>query len=116
MLFWGMAGQGLALIGFIFASDFFQFALLSALLGVGTAVVYPTFLAAIADDAHPRQRAESIGVFRLWRDLGYAVGALLTGLLADILGIPWAIGAVGGLTLVSAGIVQWRMGPGPPAG
>lgn len=95
MLFWGMLAQGLALLGMLFASSFFHFAALSAALGAGTAVVYPTFLAAIADYAHPRQRAESIGVFRLWRDLGYAVGALLTGILADSLGMLWAVGAMG---------------------
>ncbi|MBK7475400.1 MAG: MFS transporter [Haliscomenobacter sp.] len=109
MLFWGMLAQGLALLGMLFASSFFHFAALSAVLGIGTAVVYPTFLAAIADYAHPRQRAESIGVFRLWRDLGYAVGALLTGILADSLGILWAIGAIGFLTLVSSIVILVRM-------
>lgn len=109
MLFWGMLAQGLALLGMLFASSFFHFAALSAALGAGTAVVYPTFLAAIADYAHPRQRAESIGVFRLWRDLGYAVGALLTGILADSLGILWAVGAIGFLTLVSSIVILSRM-------
>ncbi len=109
MLFWGMLAQGLALLGMLFASSFFHFAALSAALGAGTAVVYPTFLAAIADYAHPRQRAESIGVFRLWRDLGYAVGALLTGILADSLGILWAVGAIGFLTLVSSIVILVRM-------
>ena len=109
MLFWGMLAQGLALLGMLFASSFFHFAALSAALGAGTAVVYPTFLAAIADYAHPRQRAESIGVFRLWRDLGYAVGALLTGILADSLGMLWAVGAIGFLTLVSSIVILVRM-------
>ncbi|MBK8877983.1 MAG: MFS transporter [Haliscomenobacter sp.] len=109
MLFWGMLLQGLALLGMLFACSFFHFAVLSAVLGIGTAVVYPTFLAAIADYAHPRQRAESIGVFRLWRDLGYAVGALLTGILADSLGILWAVGAIGFLTLVSSIVILVRM-------
>lgn len=109
MLFWGMLAQGLALLGMLFASSFFHFAALSAALGAGTAVVYPTFLAAIADYAHPRQRAESIGVFRLWRDLGYAVGALLTGILADSLGILWAVGAIGFLTLCSSIVILVRM-------
>lgn len=109
MLFWGMLLQGVVLLLLIFAHSFFQFALLSALLGVGTAIVYPTFLAAIADYAPPRQRAESIGVFRLWRDLGYAAGALLTGILADALGVGWAVGTVGFLTLVSALIILSRM-------
>jgi len=109
MLFWGMLLQGFALILMIFASGFSQFAALSAALGVGTAVVYPTFLAAIADYAHPRQRAESIGVFRLWRDLGYTVGALLTGILADALNMHWAVGAIGALTILSSIIILVRM-------
>ena len=60
----------------------------AALLGVGTAMVYPTLLAAIGDVAHPSWRASSVGVYRLWRDLGYAVGALLAGITADALGLP----------------------------
>jgi len=111
MLFWGMGLQGLALLLMLFAVTFFHFAFLSVVLGFGTAVVYPTFLAAIADYAHPRQRAESIGVFRLWRDLGYAIGALLTGILADSLGIHWAVGAIGFLTLASAVVILVRMRP-----
>ena len=109
MLFWGMLLQGIALLMMIYASSFLHFAFLSVVLGVGTAVVYPTFLAAIADYTHPQQRAESIGTFRLWRDLGYAVGALLTGILADTLGIYWAIGVIGGLTIVSSIIIGVRM-------
>lgn len=109
MLFWGMLLQGAVLLLFIAADNFWQFAALSVALGIGTAIVYPTFLAAIADYAHPQQRAESIGVFRLWRDLGYAVGALLTGILADSFGIYWAVGAIGFLTLLSAGIIARRM-------
>lgn len=109
MLFWGMLMQAAALGGMLVAASFGMFAVLSILLGVGTAVVYPTFLAAIAEAAHPQQRAESIGVFRLWRDLGYAVGALLTGILADTLGLNWALGAIAGLTLVSAMIIGLRM-------
>lgn len=111
MLFWGMGVQGMALLLMLFADTFFHFASLSVVLGMGTAVVYPTFLAAIADYAHPRQRAESIGVFRLWRDLGYAIGALLTGILADSLGIHWAVGAIGFLTLASAVVILVRMRP-----
>lgn len=109
MLFWGMFLQGLALLFMLFASTFLHFTILSVILGIGTAVVYPTFLAAIADNSNPLQRAESIGVFRLWRDLGYAVGALLTGILADYLGISWAVGAIGFLTLLSAIIIFVRM-------
>ena len=109
MLTWGMALQGVALLGFIPASQNWQFIALSALLGIGTAVVYPTFLAAIAGLTHPQQRAESIGVFRLWRDLGYAIGALLTGIIADSLGLEWSVAVIGGLTLASACVVFLRM-------
>lgn len=109
MLFWGMAGQALALLLMAVADSFLQFTLLAIALGVGTAVVYPTFLAAIADYAHPGQRAESIGVFRLWRDLGYAIGALLTGIIADFFGIHWAVAAIGGLTMLSSLVIAVRM-------
>ncbi len=111
LLFWGMLLQGLAILGFIWAQTFFAFASLSVVLGLGTAVVYPTFLAAIADNTHPSQRAQSIGVYRLWRDLGYAVGALLTGILADLWTTNTAIFAIGGLTILSALVIQLRMRP-----
>ena len=111
LLFWGMFLQGLAILGFIWAQSFIAFAMLSVFLGLGTAVVYPTFLAAIADNTHPSQRAQSIGVYRLWRDLGYAVGALLTGILADLWTINTAIFAIGGLTILSALVIQLRMRP-----
>ncbi|PHN02496.1 MFS transporter [Flavilitoribacter nigricans] len=113
MLFWGLLLQGVALFLMIYATSFLHFTVLSIILGIGTAVVYPTFLAAIADFTHPQQRAESIGVFRLWRDLGYAIGALLTGLLADTLGIFWAVGAIGLLTVLSAVIIRVRMRTAP---
>ena len=109
MLFWGMFLQGVAFMIMLFADTFTHFAILSIVLGIGTATVYPTFLAAIADYVHPQQRAESIGIFRLWRDLGYAVGALLTGILADSLGIHWAVGTIGFLTIVSSIIILIRM-------
>lgn len=109
MLFWGMLLQGLAIAVMIFATSFIQFILLSALLGLGTAIVYPTFLAAIADYTHPMQRANSIGIFRLWRDLGYAIGAILTGIIADIWGILPSIGFIAILTILSSFIILWRM-------
>jgi MFS family permease len=71
------------------------------LLGLGTALVYPVLLAVVSDVVHPSSRASAVGVYRLWRDSGYAVGGLLAGILADLLGIPWAIGVVAGLTLLS---------------
>jgi len=76
---------------------------------LGTAAVYPTFLAAISDHVHPVQRARSIGVFRLWRDLGYAIGALLTGFVADILNIEGSVILIAGLTLLSSLIIKIRM-------
>lgn len=109
MLFWGMLLQGAAIIAMIFAVSFFQFTLLSILLGIGTAIVYPTFLAAIADYTHPEQRAHSIGVFRLWRDLGYAIGAILTGVIADFWGIFTSVGFIGLVTICSALIILFRM-------
>lgn len=81
----------------------------SILLGLGTAMVYPTLLAVISDVAHPEWRASAVGVYRLWRDGGYAVGALTAGLLADAFGIPVAIFAVGALTLLSGVVVATVM-------
>lgn len=109
MLFYGMFGQAIALLGLVWAESFFDFITLSVVLGVGTAVVYPTFLAAMADHTHPEQRAESIGVFRLWRDLGYAVGAILTGVLLDFFGMSVSIMAIAILTFFSSFIIKIRM-------
>lgn len=109
LLFWGILLQGLALFLFLYATTFFHFALISVFLGLGTAIVYPTFLAGIADFAHPKQRVKSIGIFRLWRDLGYAVGALLTSIVADNWGVMPSIGIVAGLTVLSAMIILIRM-------
>ncbi|WP_115787184.1 MFS transporter [Arthrobacter silvisoli] len=79
------------------------------LLGLGTAMVYPTFLAAIGDVAHPAWRARSVGVYRLWRDGGFAVGALLSGVLADQYGIPAAVSVVAAITAASGLLVAFRM-------
>ncbi|HLF34979.1 MAG TPA: MFS transporter, partial [Cyclobacteriaceae bacterium] len=87
LMFLGMFLQGIALLAIIKGSSFLMLIGLSSLLGIGTAIVYPTFLAAIADHTHPDQRPKSIGIFRLWRDLGYAIGAILTGLIADRFGL-----------------------------
>lgn len=81
----------------------------AVLLGLGTAMVYPTLLAAISDVAHPSWRASAVGVYRLWRDGGYAVGALLSGILADTLGMVVAIGMIGGITFLSGFIVAGVM-------
>lgn len=109
MLFWGMFLQGVAIILLIFTKEFYVLAILSALLGFGTALVYPTFLSTIAQATNPSQRAESIGTFRLWRDLGYAFGAIISGITADIFGIQYAIVLIGILTIVSSIIIQVRM-------
>ncbi|HYU89481.1 MAG TPA: MFS transporter [Gemmatimonadales bacterium] len=82
----------------------------AALQGLGTAMVYPTLLAAITDHAHPSWRASSLGVYRFWRDLGYAVGALVSGVMTDILGYAAAIHLVAALTLISGIVVARAMG------
>lgn len=109
LLVWGMMLQGLCLLLMIPAGGFHEYIVLCTGLGVGTALVYPTFLAGIAEYSIPSQRAESIGVFRLWRDLGYAIGAFLTGLLADLFGIMYSLWAIALLTIFSSLIIQFRM-------
>jgi MFS family permease len=109
LMLWGMLLQGLALTGLALAGSFAAFAGLLVLLGLGTALVYPTFLASIAENTHPFDRAKSLGVFRFWRDMGYAVGALLTGVLADAFGIPAGIIAVGALTVATGLFADYRM-------
>ncbi len=86
----------------------------AAIQGLGTAMVYPTLLAAITDHAHPTWRASSLGVYRFWRDLGYAVGALLSGLVADLVGLEAAIHLVAALTLASGLVVARLMGTSAP--
>lgn len=109
LLFAGMLLQAVALLFMVWAESIVQFIILSTLLGGGTAMVYPAFLASIADNTHPDDRAESIGIFRLWRDLGYAIGAIMTGVLADKLGLKAPIVSIAGLTFVSAMIILFRM-------
>ena len=109
LLFWGMLLQAIAIIALIWANNFWHFALIGVLLGLGTALVYPTFINAISDYTHPTQRAESLGTFRLWRDLGYAIGAVFTGILADNFGINTSIVAIGLLTALSAFIILRRV-------
>lgn len=109
MLFVGMLLQAVVLISLVWAGTMWQFVSLMALLGWGTAMVYPTFLATIAENTHPTDRAQSIGIFRLWRDLGYAVGAILTGVISDLISIEAAVGVVGAITLFSASVIYIRM-------
>lgn len=109
MLFYGMLLQGLVILLFPFSANFYVLIAISALLGLGTALVYPTFLSTIASATQPNQRAESIGIFRLWRDLGYAFGAIISGIVADAFGIDASIYLIGGITVISALIIKLRM-------
>jgi MFS family permease len=105
----GMWVQSAGIAVVVLSSGSEGFAAGGVLLGVGTAMVYPTLLAAIGDVAHPSWRASAVGVYRLWRDLGYAAGALLAGATADALGVPAAIWAVAALTFASGAVVAVRM-------
>ncbi len=108
LLFWGMFLQGLTLFCMSLNPIYIVWVVLSALLGIGTALVYPTFLATIAQYTHPADRANSLGVFRFWRDLGYAIGAVITGLIADKFGVAASIYAIAAITLLSAFVIQTR--------
>jgi len=105
----GMWVQALGIAVIVLSVKLSGFAAGAVLLGAGTAMVYPTLLAAIGDVAHPLWRASAVGVYRLWRDLGYAAGALVAGLTADALGIQSAIWLVAGVTLASGLVVALRM-------
>jgi MFS family permease len=111
----GMGVQAAALALTAASTTFGAWVLAAVLLGAGTAMVYPTLLAAIGDVAHPAWRARSVGVYRLWRDGGFAVGALLAGLVADAFGILAAIWAVAALTAASGIVVAVRMYETHPA-
>ena len=105
----GMWTQAAAIASIAASTSYLPWALGAALLGVGTAMVYPTLLAAIGDVAHPRWRASSVGIYRLWRDSGFAVGAILAGVLADAFDIETAIWTVAALTAASGAVVAARM-------
>jgi MFS family permease len=105
----GMLLQAAAIAWIAATSGFAAWAAGAAALGAGTAMVYPTLLASIGDVAHPRWRARSVGVYRLWRDSGFAVGALTAGILADTVSIEAAIWAVAALTAASGVVVLVRM-------
>ena len=109
MIATGMWLQALALAAIAMTDTFAAWTLAAALLGAGTAMVYPTLLASIGDVAHPAWRARAVGVYRLWRDAGFAVGALMAGLIADALGVRAAIWAVAVLTAASGLVVAIRM-------
>ena len=105
----GLWVQAAGIAGVAASSSFAVFAAGAVLLGIGTAMVYPTLLAAIGDVAHPSWRASAVGVYRFWRDLGYAVGALLAGVAADRLGLRPAVALVAAVTAASGVVVAWRM-------
>ena len=105
----GMLLQAIALGLMAQSAGFAAWAGEAALLGVGTAMVYPTLLAAIGDVAHPSWRASAVGVYRFWRDLGFAIGALLAGIVADLVSVSAAIWVVAGITALSGLIVAVRM-------
>jgi len=105
----GMLTQAVAIAWIGAVGTFTAWAIGALVLGAGTAMVYPTLLAAIGDVAHPAWRARSVGIYRLWRDGGFAMGALLAGILADLVSIPAAIYTVAALTAASGLLVAFRM-------
>ena len=105
----GMWVQAFGLLLTAFTHRFAAWLLASVLLGLGTAMVYPTLIAAVSDASHPSWRARSLSVYRFWRDLGYAIGALCAGIIADIFGMRWAIVAIGGITFASGAVVALVM-------
>ncbi len=111
----GMWVQAAGIALFVAGGGFAQWMAGAALLGAGTAMVYPTLLAVVSDVAHPEWRASATGVYRLWRDSGYAVGALASGLLADAFGMAAAISVVAALTFLSGSVAAWRMYETAPA-
>jgi MFS family permease len=106
----GMWVQAMGIFLTVATRSFGWWLLGSVLLGLGTAMVYPSLIAAVSDNAHPSWRARSLSVYRFWRDLGYAVGALCAGIIADTLGLSWAIGSVGAITFLSGVVVAMLLG------
>jgi MFS family permease len=109
LIVWGMWTQAAGIGVVALAQAFAGFVIGAAILGIGTAMVYPTLLAAIGDVAHPSWRASAVGVYRLWRDLGYAIGALLAGITADAFGLAAALWTIAALTFVSGAVSAARM-------
>jgi MFS family permease len=105
----GMLVQAGGLIMTAYTDRFSWWLLASFLLGAGTAMVYPTLIAAVSDASHPSWRARSLSVYRFWRDLGYAIGALCAGVIADVIGMQWAIVTIGLITLASGAVVALIM-------
>ena len=111
----GMWVQAAGLFLTAATSHFEWWLVASLLLGIGTAMVYPSLIAAVSDASHPSWRARSLSVYRFWRDLGYAIGALSAGIIADLLGMAWAIGTIGALTFLSGVVVTVAMDGRPGA-
>jgi MFS family permease len=109
LIVWGMWVQAAGIAITAATASLGSFAFGALLLGLGTAMVYPTLLAAIGDVAHPSWRASAVGVYRLWRDLGYAIGALLSGIVADVFGLAAAMWLVAAITFASGLIAAARM-------
>lgn len=101
----GMWIQAAALVMVPILPSFRWWIIASIILGLGTAMVYPTLIASVSDESHPSWRARSLSVYRFWRDLGYAIGAILAGVIGDLFGMPWAIAGVGMLTFLSGIVV-----------
>jgi MFS family permease len=108
----GMWVQALGIFITVLGRSFGWWLLGSVLLGLGTAMVYPSLIAAVSDASHPSWRARSLSVYRFWRDLGYAVGALSAGVIADTFGLSWAIASAGALTFLSGVVVATSMREG----
>lgn len=109
LLFYGMLFQAIAIFLFPYMATLYSLLILSSVLGIGTALVYPTFMSSIAENTIPQNRPESLGVFRFWRDFGYVAGGLLVGVSADWLGLVFCIEFVSLLTFLAAIIIFVRM-------
>jgi len=109
LIVWGMFVQvlGHIVIGFEWFEPLISGLIGSVFLGIGTAMVYPALLAAVSDTAHPSWRASSLGVYRFWRDMGYAIGALMAGIVGNFFGLEWAVHIAGIITFISS-IIVWR--------
>ena len=106
---YGMWTQGVGIAIIALSSSFTAYAGAAFLMGAGTAMVYPTLLAVIGDVSHPSRRASSVGIYRLWRDSGYAAGAIIAGFIADYFGMTAAVWFVAALTTISGFVVLMRM-------
>jgi MFS family permease len=109
LITFGMLLQALAIVLLVVFSSFAGAIVAAVLLGLGTGLVYPNFLTVVAENAHPTQRAEVMGVFRFWRDSGYVIGALISGLLADWMGLNWALYSVAAITAGAGILANLRM-------